>query len=182
MQKRFILALSGSLREGSTNTALLEAVKLLAPQHVEIQVWNGQGELTQFTPDKELFPPQEVQDFRTLLGRTDGLIIACPEYVRGIPGSFKNALDWLVGGDTFVNKPFALWNASPRAHHAQDSLRLVLETMSGRCVEEAALDMPLIKLPVTAQHIAAHPELRLKIETALAKFVQALDADTVVLR
>ena len=111
MPKLFILAMSGSLRAGSTNTGLLEAARLLAPADVEIQLWNGQGSLPQFTPDLEDAPPQVVQEFRDLVGRADGLLIACPEYARGIPGAFKNALDWLVGGETFVCKKFALWNA-----------------------------------------------------------------------
>ena len=174
MRKFFILAMSGSLREGSTNTALLEAARLLAPARVEMQLWNGQGELPQFTPDLEDAPPQIVQEFRDLVGRADGLLIACPEYAGGVPGAFKNALDWLVGGETFITKKFALWNASPRAHEAQKSLRLVLETMSSICVEEAALALPLIKQQVTAQSVAAHSEWAAQIETALSKFERAL--------
>ena len=174
MKKPFILALSGSLREGSTNTALLEAACLLAPPEVDFALWNEQASLDQFTPDLEASPPVLVQQFRSLIGRADGLIIACPEYARGVPGAFKNALDWLVGGETFVCKKFALWNASPRAFEAQRSLRLVLETMSGICVEEAALAMPLIKQQVTAQSIAAHPEWGPQVKFALAKFVEAL--------
>lgn len=174
MVKLFILALSGSLRDGSTNTALLEAARLLAPEQVEIRLWNGQGELPQFTPDHEEAPPQLVQEFRDLIGRADGLLIACPEYARGVPGAFKNALDWLVGGETFVCKKFALWNASPRANEAQRSLRLVLETMSGICAEKAALELPLIKQQVTAQSIAAHPEWGPQVKFALGKLVEAL--------
>ncbi|MEO9167729.1 MAG: NADPH-dependent FMN reductase [Aestuariivirga sp.] len=175
MKTPFILALSGSLREGSTNTALLEAAQLVASAEVEIKMWNGQGTLPQFTPDLEPIPPKVVQEFRDLIGRADGLLIACPEYARGLPGAFKNALDWLVGGETFISKKFALWNASPRASEAQRSLRLVLETMSGICVEDAALAVPLINHQVTAQAIAAHPEWGPQVKFALAKFVEALD-------
>ena len=174
MAKLFILTLSGSLRDGSTNTALLGAACLLASADVEIRLWNGLGTFPQFTPDLESAPPKVVQEFRDLIGRADGLIIGCPEYARGIPGAFKNALDWLVGGETFVCKKFALWNASPRAFEAQRSLRLVLETMSGICVEEAALALPLIKQQVTAQSIATHPEWGSQVKFALAKFVEAL--------
>ncbi len=169
-----ILALSGSLRQGSTNKALLEAAKLLAPKNLELVVWNEQHHLPQFTPDLETEPPQEVQKFRILVGDADGLLIACPEYVRGVPGSFKNALDWLVGGETFVNKRFARWNASPRAFEAQRSLRLVLETMSGICVEKAELALPLIKQEVTADTIASNGEWSSKIKLALMNFVQAI--------
>ncbi len=174
MKKPSILALSGSLRDGSTNTALLGAACLLASADVEIRLWNGQGTFPQFTPDLEASPPVLVHEFRSLIDRADGLIVACPEYAGGVPGAFKNALDWLVGGDTFINKKFALWNGSPRAHEAQKSLRLVLETMSGICVEEAELALPLIKQQVTAQSIAAHLEWGPQVKFALAKFVEAL--------
>jgi NAD(P)H-dependent FMN reductase len=174
MAKTFILALSGSLRDGSTNTALLEAARLLASPDVEIVVWNRQGSLPQFSPDLESTVPPVVQEFRDLVGWADGLLIACPEYARGVPGSFKNALDWLVGGETFITKKFAQWNASPRAFEAQKSLRLVLETMSGICVEEAALALPLINQQATGESLATHVEWGPQIKAALAKLVEAV--------
>ena len=176
MAKHFILALSGSLRDGSTNTALLGAACLLAPQNMELLLWNMQGGLPQFTPDLELTPSKVVQEFRDLVGLADGLLIACPEYARGVPGAFKNALDWLVGGETFISKKFALWNGSPRAYEAQKSLRMVLETMSGICVEEAVLALPLITQQVTPHSIATNTEWASLIEVALAKFAVALGA------
>ena len=169
-----ILAMCGSVREGSTNLALLHAAKLCAPTEVEIIVWNEQSHLPHFSPDLEHSPPAIVQDFRRLIGHVDGLIVACPEYVRGTPGSFKNALDWLVGGDTFVNKKFTLWNASPRAFEAQRSLRLVLETMSGIFIESATLNLPLIKQELNAEGITSHPEWAAHIKMALEHFVSVL--------
>ncbi|MGH8137417.1 MAG: NADPH-dependent FMN reductase [Steroidobacteraceae bacterium] len=78
---------------------------------------------------------------RLLSGRIrtcDGLLIASPEYAHGVPGVLKNALDWLVAGEEFVGKPVALFNASPRASHAQASLTETITTMSGRIISEAA--------------------------------------------
>ena len=168
----FILALSGSLRDGSTNTALIGAAKVLAPKGAEVLLWNAQDQLPHFNPDLETAVPPVVQEFRDLVGRADGLLFAVPEYARGLPGAFKNALDWLVGGDTFVRKYFVQWNASPRASEAQKSLRLVLETMSGLHVDEAALALPLIKQQATPQSLAAqYPD---EIKAALAAFVTAL--------
>lgn len=167
-----ILALSGSLRDGSTNTALIGAAKLLAPEGVELVLWNDQDQLPHFNPDLETSVPPLVQEFRDLVGRADGLLFAAPEYARGLPGAFKNALDWLVGGDTFVRKYFVQWNASPRASEAQKSLRLVLETMSGLHVDEAALALPLIKQQVTPESLAVqYPD---EIKAALAAFVMQL--------
>lgn len=52
------------------------------------------GRLPHFNPDLEERPPPEVTELRERVGQAGGLLISCPEYVRGIPGSFKNALDW----------------------------------------------------------------------------------------
>lgn len=169
-----ILAMCGSVREGSTNLALLHAAKLCAPTEVDIIVWNEQSRLPHFNPGLETSPPTTVQDFRNLVARVDGLIVACPEYARGVPGSFKNALDWLVGGDSFVNKKFTLWNASPRAFEAQRSLKLVLETMSGIFVETAALNIPLLKQEISAEDITRQAEWADQIKMALDQFVSVL--------
>lgn len=178
MRKINILALSGSTRSGSSNTALLNAAVLLVPENVVLTVWNAQAQLPHFSPDMETAPPLQVVEFRNLVGEVDGLLFACPEYARGLPGSFKNALDWLVGGETFVNKKFGQWNASPRAFEAQRSLRMVLETMSGQCVEEAYLELPLIKLAVTSTDIAVHPQWAAKIRSTLKHLIDAIEVES----
>ncbi len=175
-----ILAFSGSLRTASTNTALIKAAALLAPHEIKIEVWQGTELLPHFLPDLESTPPILVQDLRNRVGDCDGILIACPEYARGIPGSFKNLLDWLVGGETFVNKKIALWNASPRASEAQKSLRLVLETMSGQIVEEAGLVIPLISKHVTGQSIAADESFGPLVVAALENFARALTTSKTV--
>ncbi len=169
-----VLAFSGSLRLASTNTALIKAAAMLAPPSLHIEVWQGAEHLPHFSPDLEDAPPQNVQHLRKLVGTCDGIVIACPEYARGIPGSFKNLLDWLVGGETFVNKKVALWNASPRAFEAQKSLRLVLETMSGQIVEEAALVIPLISKQITVQALVEDPGFSAVITAALQGFAGVL--------
>ena len=80
-----------------------------------------------------------VVELEALVRHADALLICSPEYARGVPGSLKNALDWLVSSDAFVGKPVALINTSPRATHAQASLALTLETMAGRMVPEASI-------------------------------------------
>lgn len=97
-----LLALSGSLRARSSNGALLEAAALLAPAGMRIEPFAGIGALPHFNPDLEAGAlPDAVRALRERVGAADGLLISCPEYARGIPGSFKNALDWLVGGPEF---------------------------------------------------------------------------------
>jgi len=79
------------------------------------------GALPQFSPDTEVDPlPPTVLGLREAVGCADALLIACPEYAHGIPGAFKNLLDWLVGALEFPGKPVLLLNTSASgSHHAQ---------------------------------------------------------------
>jgi chromate reductase, NAD(P)H dehydrogenase (quinone) len=172
-----ILAMSGSLRTASTNTALLEAALQLKPAGTAITLWRGSAQLPHFTPDLDCDIPAAVHELRLLVGQCDGIIIACPEYVRSIPGSFKNVLDWLVGGETFISKKIALWNASPRATHAQNALRIVLETMSGIIVEDACMKLPLVGTSMTCHEIANELTFAGKIATSLELFANELRND-----
>jgi chromate reductase, NAD(P)H dehydrogenase (quinone) len=155
-----LLALSGSLRAASSNAALLEAARLLAPPGIAVVTYGGLGALPHFNPDLDREPlPPAVADLRRHIGAVDGLLISCPEYARGIPGAFKNALDWLVSGFEMPGKPVALFNASPRASEAHAALRLVLRTVAARLVEEASITLPLLAKDMDARASAANVEL-----------------------
>ncbi|MBW4695733.1 MAG: NAD(P)H-dependent oxidoreductase [Lyngbya sp. HA4199-MV5] len=171
-----ILAISGSLRARSSNTALLQAAIVLAPVDVEIRLYGGLGVLPHFNPDLELHEPAAVTDLRQQLQACDGLLISSPEYAHGVPGVLKNALDWLVSGEEFVGKPIALFNASPRATHAQASLSEILTVMSGRIVPEASIDVPLMGRNLDADGIVADPELAIAIHTAISAFAIAINS------
>ena len=168
-----LLAISGSLRAISSNTALLRAAIALAPPGVEIRLYDGLGDLPHFNPDLEDHEPPAVTDLRAQVRWADGLLISSPEYAHGVPGSMKNALDWLVGGDEFIYKPVALLNASPRSHHAQDSLAETIRTMSGRLVPAVAI--PLLGTRLDEAGIVANPELAELIRAALFAFVRAIE-------
>lgn len=94
-------------------------------------------------------------------------LIACPEYAHGIPGSFKNALDCLVGMPDFPGKPVMLINKSPRSTHAQAALREVLTTMSARLVPEADVAIEL------RNRSADEPEIVEALRMGLQAFVRA---------
>jgi NAD(P)H-dependent FMN reductase len=169
-----ILALSGSLRAASLNTALLRAAQNLAPDSLAIEVFDGLASLPPFNPDLDPQSLPSVTAFLARAERADGLLIACPEYARGIPGAFKNALDWLVGSTIFAGKPVALFNASPRATEAQAALRLVLKTMALVIVEPASMTVPLPGPDATATEIAADGVAGPAIMQALAAFADVL--------
>jgi chromate reductase, NAD(P)H dehydrogenase (quinone) len=169
-----LLAISGSLRATSSNTAILQAAGLLALPGVVIEHYHDLGRLPHFNPDLEERPPPEVVELRERVGRADGLLISCPEYARGIPGSFKNALDWLVASLTFPDKPVALINTSPRASAAQAALRLVLTTMSARLIDEASITVDLLSRRFTPVQIAANPTIGPALVQSLQVFCAAI--------
>lgn len=171
-----LLAISGSLRAASSNTAALKAAARLAPTGVQIELYAGLGELPPFNPDLDTDePPAAVRQLRREVGRSDGLLISSPEYAHGIAGSLKNLLDWLVGSLEFPDKPVAIINASPRAVHAEAQLREILATMSARLVEGASIGLPLLGRGLDADGIAADPALGGPLAQALRDFAAAID-------
>ena len=170
-----ILAISGSLRAVSSNTALLRAAAALAPEGLEVALYGGLGDLPHFNPDLEDAEPLAVTDLRRQVRAADGLLISSPEYAHGVPGVLKNALDWLVGGSEIVDKPIALWNAAPRATHAQASLAETLKTMSTRIVPAASIALPLLGRKIDEAGIVAAPELAGPLRAALAAFARAIE-------
>ncbi len=173
-----LLALSGSLRRASTNTAALEALRRLAPAGVEIALYRDLAALPHFNPDDDgETPPQAVVSLREQVGSSDGLLIAAPEYAHGVPGVLKNALDWLVASLEFPGKPVALINTAPRAHHAQSALREILATMSARLVPEAFVVLPLTGQDVDGARIAANPGLAQALRAGLDCLIDAIRGD-----
>jgi len=168
-----ILAISGSLRSRSTNTAVLESAAKLAPEGTEVRVWQGLGELPLFNPDLDVSPaPPAVEAFRAELRAADAVMICSPEYAHGVSGVMKNALDWLVGSGELMEKPVALINASPYATIAHAALAETLRTMSAVVVEEASVTLPIFSGKPDAAAMMASPE----ISSALKGAVTALSS------
>jgi len=178
-----LLSLSGSLRSASSNTHALVAATMLVPPGVVVEHYNEIGKLPHFNPDLEDKLPGRIVDLRTRVNQADGLLISCPEYARGIPGSFKNMLDWVVGSPDFPGKPVALFNTSPRASAAQAALKLVLETMSARLIPEACVTLQLLGKQTDPVAIANDPVSREILRQALQAIVDhILTASSEVLR
>lgn len=140
-----ILAVSGSARQASTNTALLRGLRAAAPEGIEVEVFHEVGGLPVFSPDLEAEPPDAVRRFKLSVADCDGMIISSPEYIRGIPGGLKNAIDWLVSGDEIIGKPVVLAHASHRGDDMLASLRTVLATVSSRFNQTLFYRLPVMK-------------------------------------
>jgi chromate reductase, NAD(P)H dehydrogenase (quinone) len=170
-----ILAISGSLRAQSTNTILLRAAMLLAPSSINIVLYDEIDKLAAFNPDLDLEPgPEPVLRFRAALRDASAILFSTPEYAHSIPGSLKNALDWVVGSGELSGKPVTLLNASARGEYAQASLREILKTMDARLVPDAEITLPLMGKSLTASDIAADLEFAALIRASLQKIVAAI--------
>jgi chromate reductase len=109
-----ILAITGALRKGSTNTALLRAVKKLAPEGMEIDIVTLHGiPLYDGDLEAERGLPDSVVKLKERVRAADAVIIATPEYNFSIPGVLKNATDWLSrDGNPFKGKRVGVMGAS----------------------------------------------------------------------
>ena len=162
-----VLAISGSLRTASINSAFCRVLAQLARAPLRVTVLASLGELPLFNPDLESSPPPSVQAFRSVVGHADALVIASPEYAHGVSGVMKNALDWLISCEGTVSKPIALINTSPRARHAYQALREILQTMSTTIIDEASISLPLLGACTTEEAMLASPGVRRSATTVL---------------
>ena len=170
-----VLALSGSLRGKSLNTAMLRMAALCAPLGLSVRVHAGFGHLPLFNPDLDDPEPPGVACLRRDIAAADGILIASPEYAHGVSGVLKNALDWMVASGVLVNKPIALWNAAPRASHGLAAARETLSVMSAKLVSTADLAL-LIQADPSGQS-PHNPD-----ESAMTRALEAFMAELIVSR
>ena len=141
-----IVGISGSLRKNSSNTNILKSIAAFAPAEVSFHLFEGLEDLPHFNPEKEDGTPA-VQAFRKLIQEANGIIICTPEYAFGVPGSLKNALDWLVSSNDINEKPVAAISASP-THMGGDkalaSLLLTLSALGTNMNEKSALSIAAV--------------------------------------
>ncbi|CAG7644823.1 NADPH-dependent FMN reductase [Paenibacillus allorhizosphaerae] len=149
-----ILAISGSLRNRSSNTFLLRAAAELAPGNMIVTMYEGLGGIPPFNPDIDGDePPASVAILRAQLQAADGVLICTPEYAGGVPGVLKNALDWIVSSGELMNKPAAVISASPSmtgGAKALESLLLTLKIMSAAIVDGGTVAVPLVSAKLNA--------------------------------
>jgi NAD(P)H-dependent FMN reductase len=170
-----LLAVSGSLRAASSNRTLLQAAAALAPPGVTVRLSDHLMALPHFNPDLDGdMRPAAADSWRAAVGRADGLLLSTPEYAHGLPGAFKNGLDWLVSDPALLHKPIAIWNVSARGSFAQASLIEILRTMSTRIVELAGVTLPLLDSPLELTALVGTPALRDMLRGALDAFVRAI--------
>ena len=175
-----ILAISGSLRRDSHNTALLRASADLLPLGAELTRYAELEQIPPFNEDQVEDPPAPVARLREAVAAADGVLIATPEYNSSIPGVLKNALDWLSRPwieSPLRNKPAAVIGASTGmfgAVWAQAETRKVLSAIGAR-VLDLELPVPTAHEQFSATGQLADEDLQHELSTVLRSLAEAID-------
>jgi chromate reductase, NAD(P)H dehydrogenase (quinone) len=179
-----VLGISGSLRRGSLNSALLGAVAERLPSGAELIEYKRLSEVPPYDEDVELAgTPAVVEELRQAVREADAVLIATPEYNHSIPGQLKNALDWVsrpAGQSALNGKPAAAIGASTGmfgAVWAQAELRKVLGALGGRVVE-AELPVGHAKEQLNGDHLDLRPEQAAQLDDILAELISEAEIES----
>jgi chromate reductase len=171
-----LLLVSGSTRGASTNTAALRTALDVAPQGIEGVLYSDLAELPAFNPDDDHDPlPATVAGLRELIAAADAVLFCTPEYAGALPGSFKNLLDWTVGGMEMYRKPVAWINvAGPgRGANAQSELETVLGYIHASAIVPACRHIPIARDAVDPDGIVTDAVVRASIADVLRVIADA---------
>ena len=136
-----VLAISGSTRKNSSNESVLRFIATALKGTAIIKMYEGIEKLPHFNPDldEESLLPAPVLDLRKQIEQADGLVICTPEYVFSLPGSLKNAIEWLVSTTLLSKKPTALIVASASGDRAMEALELIMNTLEANIAGSSRL-------------------------------------------
>lgn len=135
-----IFAICGSTRSESANLKLLKIIEQWATGTYHFEIYNELAGLPHFNPDLDKDnPPEQVLDFRRKISAADALLICTPEYVFSLPGSLKNALEWLVSTTLLDGKPGGIITASAGGEKGQEQLAMLLRVLSANVPEKTQL-------------------------------------------
>jgi chromate reductase len=173
-----VLMISGSVRNGSVNSAVLNTAAELLPVDASAVVYSGLSDLPHFNPDLDHEPlPPAVVELRGLINDSSALLFSTPEYAGAMPGALKNLLEWTVGGTETTQKPTGWINPSSILNRSVDtyaSLRIVLEYTGAHVVEQACVDVPVPRALIDADGIVHDEDVRSAISRAVHSLVDSV--------
>lgn len=177
-----LLAIPGSVRSGSYNVALLNAMSMLSPNNINISVFDNIKHIPVFDPDTDDNEiPEPVNYLMSKIRVSDGLIISTPEYAHGVPGVLKNALDWLVSSDALVLKPVVVTSVSTSClggMRSHSPLVLILSAMNSNVVVEGSLNVPYAQNKFDQDSNLTDDFTKKAIAVSLAALEQAINSQT----
>lgn len=167
-----IFAISGSTRSNSSNARLLKVIAERTAGTYDVEIFEGLTFIPHFNPDLDTeTPPEAVTAFRQKVEHADGVIICTPEYIFSLPGSLKNALEWMVSTIIFTDKPVGLITASAHGAKGKEELELIMHTIGARFNDDTQLLIQGIKGKIDTDGNITHEET----STQLGQFLEAFD-------
>ena len=171
-----LMLICGSVRAGSTNAAALRCVAEQLPDGWRADSYDELAVLPHFNPDDDVEPlPPEVARLRQRIGQAQAVLFCTPEYAGALPGSFKNLLDWTIGGGEMSGKPVAWINSSDRgAAGAYAELDSVLGYADTTIVRQACARVQVSRSAVAADGSISEPAVRAGLAAAVAELCAAV--------
>jgi NAD(P)H-dependent FMN reductase len=146
---------------------------------VSCTLYQSVASLPHFNPDDDREPlPNAVGELRKLLWASDGIMFSTPEYAGTLPGSFKNLLDWSIGGGIHGAK--VGWinpSATGGSRGTYDTLRVVLGYANAVIVEAACANIPITRSDIDAHGMVMNPTARDALERTLRAFIAEISTE-----
>lgn len=172
-----VLAICGSASRSSANLAILELIKELGKNNFELTIFNDLSKLPHFRTElTDVNVPTEIQELRNMIDNSDGLIICTPEYVFSIPSGLKNALEWCVSTTILSDKPAGLITASASGEKGHEELKLIVETLQAKFIEETTLLVGGIKGKISRDGKVLNEKTKNEVEKFVRSFSNFLDS------
>ncbi len=149
----------------------------MTPEIFTIKIFEGLSEIPHFNPDLDLeieTAPKQVTDFRSELREADGVLICTPEYAMGVPGTLKNAIDWVVSSCELSHKPTALITASSLGHKGHASLLETLKIIECNVTDDTQLVIPHAKTKVSNDYKITDENTLAEIKKLIGAFSSIL--------
>ena len=171
-----IIAISGSLRLGSSNHNILKFLGKLVPSNINYTIYDNLATIPPFDPGEDNdHVPNVVSELRIAIKNADAVIICTPEYAFGVPGQLKNALDWTVSSGSLVDKPLSLITASTSGQYAHAALLLILGALSANVIEPATLLIPFIRSKMVADGNITDADTAEKLKSAFTALIKSFN-------
>ena len=174
-----VLAICGSTRSQSTNLQIIKAIAQLAANDFDINIYQHLAALPHFNPDLDVDEvPELVQSFRNQVAAADGVLICTPEYVFSLPGSLKNAIEWMVSTILFDSKPTAIITASGLGRRAHESLQLIMQTDGAKMTDATQLLIEGARAKLNSTGDITDAATAAKLQGLIAAFSEIMHSKT----
>ncbi|WP_337042649.1 NADPH-dependent FMN reductase [Emticicia sp. 17c] len=174
--RKKVLGILGNIRTDSSNERLLRYIGAINAHAIDLHIFKQLADIPHFNPEHDNESvPAVVTDFRKLITDADGVIICTPEYVFSIPGSLKNALEWVVSTTVFTDKPLGLITASASGQKGHEQLQLIMQTLGGKFSHDTLLLISGIKGKIGADGAITDAETDLQIRQFSENFLKNMN-------